>query len=33
MARIGDELRYQGVKASRNHIARLMRKVGLRSIM
>ena len=31
--RIADELREQGVKASRNRIARLMKKVGLRSIM
>ncbi|GAA4459065.1 hypothetical protein GCM10023189_32240 [Nibrella saemangeumensis] len=31
--RIADELREQGVKASRNRIARLMRKVGIRSIM
>ena len=33
MARIADELREQGVKASRNRIARLMKKVGIRSIM
>lgn len=33
MARIADELREQGVKASRNRIARLMGKVGIRSIM
>ncbi len=31
--RIADELRDQGVKASRNRIARLMKKVGIRSIM
>ena len=31
--RIADELRDQGVKASRNRIARLRRKVGIRSIM
>ena len=31
--RIADELREQGVKASRNRIARLMKKVGIRSIM
>ncbi len=31
--RIADELREQGVKASRNRIARLMQKVGIRSIM
>ncbi|AUD03504.1 IS3 family transposase [Spirosoma pollinicola] len=31
--RIADELREQGVKASRNRIARLMKKVGLRSLM
>lgn len=31
--RIADELREQGVNASRNRIARLMKKVGLRSIM
>lgn len=31
--RIADELHEQGVKASRNRIARLMQKVGLRSIM
>jgi putative transposase len=31
--RIADELREQGVKASRNRIARLMKKEGLRSIM
>ena len=31
--RIADELRDQGVKASRNRIARLMQKVGIRSIM
>ncbi|WP_338869235.1 IS3 family transposase [Spirosoma sp. SC4-14] len=33
MARIADELREQGVKASRNRIARLMRKIGIRSIV
>ncbi|WP_162387079.1 IS3 family transposase [Spirosoma endbachense] len=33
MARIADELREQGVNASRNRIARLMKKVGLRRIM
>ena len=33
MARIAEELHEQGVKASRNRIARLMRKVGIRSIM
>lgn len=31
--RIANELREQGVKASRNHIARLMQKSGIRSIM
>lgn len=31
--RIADELHEQGVKASRNRIARLMQKVGIRSIM
>ncbi len=31
--RIADELRDQGVKVSRNCIARLMRKAGIRSIM
>ncbi len=31
--RIADELRDQGVKASRNRIARLMQKEGIRSIM
>lgn len=31
--RIADELRKQGVKASRNRIARLMQKSGIRSIM
>ncbi len=31
--RIADELREQGVKASRNRIARLMKKAGIRSIM
>ena len=31
--RIADELREQGVKSSRNRIARLMKKVGLRSFM
>ena len=33
MARIAYELREQGVKASRNRIARLMKKAGIRSIM
>ena len=33
MALIADELHEQGVKASRNRIARLMQKVGIRSIM
>ena len=31
--RIADELREQGVKASRNRIARLMKQAGIRSIM
>ncbi|MGM9511708.1 IS3 family transposase [Larkinella sp. GY13] len=31
--RIADELREQGVKVSRNRIARLMRKIGIRSIV
>lgn len=31
--RIADELREQGIKASRNRIARLMQKAGIRSIM
>ncbi|MBD2705240.1 IS3 family transposase [Spirosoma sp. BT702] len=31
--RITDELREQGVKASRNRIARLMQKAGIRSII
>jgi putative transposase len=31
--RIADELRDQGVRASRNRIARLMQKAGIRSIM
>lgn len=31
--RIADELREQGVKASRNRIARLMQKADIRSIM
>jgi putative transposase len=33
VARIADALREQGVKASRNCIARLMRKTGIRSII
>lgn len=33
MARIADELREQGVKASRNRVARLVKKVGIRSII
>lgn len=31
--RIADELREQGVKASRNRVARLMKKAGIRSII
>lgn len=31
--RIADELRDQGLKVSRNRIARLMQKIGIRSIM
>lgn len=33
VARIADELREQGVKVSRNRVARLMMKAGIRSIM
>lgn len=33
MARITDELRDQGVKTSRNRVARLMHKEAIRSIM
>lgn len=33
MARIADELREQAVKVSRNRVARLMKKAGIRSII
>ncbi|QHV97821.1 transposase [Spirosoma endbachense] len=33
MARIANVLREQGMKASRNRIARLIRKTGIRSIV